>query len=235
MTPFLLAITLTAAWLAGGLANWAADTLPSGAPVFRRTTVPTLWSYWTPTRRYAQVRLPGARGPQRWRAPLLDLALMLAFALTLRLAAPGWTLVGIGWLYNTFLLIVLVIDYEHRRVLNRMLAPAAVAVLGLSLLPQSPVGLPSALLGGAVGLGLFLLFAILSRGALGAGDVKLAGLIGLMVGYPGVVAALILGAILAAAAAVALLVTRRATRRSTMAYAPYLAMGALAVFWFGGR
>ena len=62
---------------------------------------------------------------------------------------------------------------------------------------------------------------------MGAGDVKLAGVVGLMAGYPGVLAALFLGILLGGAGALALLVTRHAGRRSNITYAPYVCLGAL--------
>ena len=76
--------------------------------------------------------------------------------------------------------------------------------------------------GGAAGFGLFFLLGVLGRGALGFGNVKLAGVIGLMTGFPSVLVALATGA---------LLVTGRATRKSKIAYAPYLAAGAVIVLW----
>jgi len=82
-------------------------------------------------------------------------------------------------------------------------------------------------LGGVVGLGLFLLLAIIGRGALGLGDVKLAGVIGMMVGYPSVLTALMVGAILGGVGAAAMLIMRKATRKTKIAYAPYLVLGAL--------
>jgi prepilin signal peptidase PulO-like enzyme (type II secretory pathway) len=91
--------------------------------------------------------------------------------------------------------------------------------------------LVNALLGGAVGFGVFLLLAIVGRGALGMGDVKLAGVIGLMTGYPDVLWALIIGALVGAGAAIVLLISRKATRKTAIAYAPYLAFGAFVVLW----
>ena len=123
-----------------------------------------------------------------------------------------------------------VIDFEHHRVLNIMLAPAAIVVAGLSLLPGAPQPLDM-LLGGVVGFGVFLLLAIVGRGALGMGDVKLAGVVGMMVGYPGVLTALTIGAILGAVGALVLLASRRATRKTAIAYAPYLAVGAMITLW----
>ena len=98
--------------------------------------------------------------------------------------------------------------------------------MAASFAPGMP-GPEKALLGGAVGLGAFLALALVGRGALGAGDVKLAGVIGLMTGYPEVLSTLALGIVLGGVAALWLLLARRVSRQSYMAYAPYLAIGAL--------
>ena len=58
-----------------------------------------------------------------------------------------------------------------------MLGPAAIVILLLSFLPMTPEPL-NAVLGGSVGFGFFFLLALVGRGTLGAGDVKLAGVIG---------------------------------------------------------
>lgn len=200
----MVLLTVAAGFAAGGLGNWIANTLPGRNAEGDQT-------------------LAGARPAQRtW---LLYVAMLAAFGITAWRFGPDPVQIAIGWLYAAFLLTVLVIDFEHRRVLNVMLAPAAAAALLLSLLPQAP-SLESALLGGAVGLGLFVVVYLLSRGHLGMGDVKLAGVIGLMLGYPAVINALVVGILFGAGAALVLLATRRATRKSTMAYAPYLALGA---------
>jgi prepilin signal peptidase PulO-like enzyme (type II secretory pathway) len=168
------------------------------------------------------------------RAPLVELATMGLFLLVawrVEQSASGTPVtMAIGFLYVAFLLAVLVIDLEQRRVLNIMLGPAvALTVAAQFLLPQTDWG--QMLMGGAVGFGLFLLLALVGRGALGAGDVKLAGVIGLMVGYPLVLPALIIGATAGALSALWLLFARKASRKMTMAYAPYLVLGALVGVW----
>lgn len=224
---------MLAGWLAGGLANLAADRLPLRAP----TAVPLCRAqhFWTlPWYFRRNGHCPACGAPRPWRAPALEMAFILVFIYTAWHMQGEIVQVVAGWFCAAFLLTVSVIDFEHRRVLNTMLAPAAVLLLGLSLLPQGP-GLASALLGGAVGFGLFWLLHLGSRGALGAGDVKLAGVLGLMLGYPAIVQALMLAAMLAAAVAVGLLISRRATLHSSIAYAPYLAIGALLMLWFGKK
>ncbi len=225
-----------AGWIGGGLVNWAADVLPG------------MTQREQPSNSEAGAAKPASDGLRRgWRLQHLGLAfpagqplasrrnlivVLTSVLLTVMTVARwGWSVqTSIGWVYMLFLLAVAVIDFEHHRVLNIMLAPAAIVVVGISLLPGS-LGLPSALLGGVVGFGIFFLLAIIGRGALGMGDVKLAGVIGMMLGYPDVMTALLAGALLGGVAAFALLATRRATRKTAIAYAPYLACGALLTIW----
>ncbi len=224
----LLAISALAGWLAGGLGNLAADALPWLGDR-ARPDVCALWHYLTlPWYPFHRGLCPHCHTRRPWRAPALEAATILIFVLAWLRARHNPALLLILSAYGAFLLIVLVIDLEHRRVLNIVVAPAAVIALAASLAPGMP-GPRSALLGGAVGLGVFLALALIGRGALGAGDVKLAGVIGLMTGYPHVVSALVLGVVLGGIAALWLLLTRRASRKSYMAYAPYLAIGALII------
>lgn len=225
------AVSALLGWMVGAGANWAADTLPhsgaTGPGLSTRRFSPrhdwTLW--WYPFRRGL---CPHCGQRRTLRAPLFEVGMMLAFTLEWHLFHPEVPTLLVVWAYTAFLLLVLVIDLEHRRVLNVMLAPGAVVVLLISFLPGGLDPL-NALLGGAVGFGFFLGLAVLGRGALGAGDVKLAGLIGLMTGYPGVLVALFLGIFLGGIAALLLILGRRASRKSSMAYAPYLSLAALAV------
>lgn len=226
--------SLLAGWLVGGLANWAADRLPQLKEAQTDPAAPAVWHflhYWTlwwyPWRRGI---CPHCAGRRPWRVPLLEVATALAFGLAWLAWADDPALLVVACFYAVFLLTVLVIDLEHRRVLNVMLLPAAVVALFFSALPGTPDPL-NALLGGAVGFGLFLGLALIGRGALGAGDVKLAGVIGLMTGYPSVITALVVGILLGGGAALLLLLSRRASRKSYMAYAPYLSLGALFVLW----
>jgi leader peptidase (prepilin peptidase) / N-methyltransferase len=239
-----MAAGLLAGWLAGGAANWAADVLPgcgagmteggeSQPPQARgpRAFLHYLTLPWYPVRHGI---CPHCGEHRPIRVPLLEAATVVAFALawlpalrTFGVTPDSWSLIT-TCLYSAFLLSVLVIDLEHRRVLNVMLTPAAVIALLASLLPGYPDPL-QALLGGALGFGVFLLLALIGRGAMGMGDVKLAGVIGLLTGYPLVVAALTLGVVLGGVAAIILLVTRRVGRKGTMAYAPYLALGTIIV------
>jgi prepilin signal peptidase PulO-like enzyme (type II secretory pathway) len=111
-----------------------------------------------------------------------------------------------------------------------MSLPAAGLALAASFVPGLP-GPASALVGGLAGFGLFIALALLGRGAMGMGDVKLAGVIGLMLGYPAGLQALAVGILMGGLAAVGMLLARRVKRKSYIAYAPYLSLGALVVLY----
>ncbi len=97
-------------------------------------------------------------------------------------------------------------------------------------LPAYPILLARALLGGVALTACYLLLAVSRPGGLGGGDVKLAGLAGLALGWlgwPSLVAGAALGFVLSAAVSLALLAARRITLRSSISFGPFLLGGAL--------
>jgi len=159
-------------------------------------------------------------------------------------AAAGMALWGtiVGWrsgrldqtvlalLLTGLLLTLSLVDFRVRRIPNVVL----LALLGWGLgqmlwLPEGPT-VAAAALGLALAGGLFLVLSLFGRGALGAGDVKLAAVLGAILGYPAVLPALFGGAVAGGAAALWLLATHRIGRKDPMAYGPYLALGAWAVW-----
>jgi prepilin signal peptidase PulO-like enzyme (type II secretory pathway) len=227
-----LCLSVLAGLVAGGLGNWMADHLPHWSvarkmPLLHASEIPHYWTVWWYWRRQECAHCAVKRS---LRAPLLELGTAAVFAVTFLLVPQEPLRLGVIFLYSLILLTILVIDLEHRLVLNVMIGPASILVLLQSTMPGMP-GILSILLGGLVGFGVLLVMALAGRGKMGAGDVKLAGLLGLMTGYPAIWTALALGIVLGGVAAAVLLVSRRASRKSTMAYAPYLALGALVTLW----
>jgi leader peptidase (prepilin peptidase)/N-methyltransferase len=123
-------------------------------------------------------------------------------------------------------------DLMAFRVPNVVTYPAAAAALvAAALMPNGDVA--EALIGGAVGGGLMLGVALLSRGGLGLGDVKLAGFAGLALGGPLILPALLITALAGGVAAAGVAV--RVRRRShPMPYAPFISAGAIAVLLWQG-
>jgi prepilin signal peptidase PulO-like enzyme (type II secretory pathway) len=118
-----------------------------------------------------------------------------------------------------------VTDIEQRRIPNLLTLTASVAGVLIGLV-MHPGGVPAQILW-AVGSGLFLLsFAILSRGGLGMGDVKLGFVLGLFLRNH-VVLALVVGMFAGGIGGVGVLLVRgiAAGRKTRIAYGPFLALG----------
>ena len=76
-----------------------------------------------------------------------------------------------------------------------------------------------------------LLLAVIGRGAMGAGDVKLSAALGVLLGYPLIISGLVLGVLAGGIAALIILVFRRDKKDRFMAYGPYLALGGWLAFF----
>ena len=174
-------------------------------------------------------------------AELLTAAVwILAVARREQLAPPGTPPGGVGWQLLAFLpfLWVLValslIDLEHKLLPNKIVYPSVlVAVPLLAVTAALGPGLDPwlrALLGGIAGAGGFLVVALISPAGMGMGDVKLAGLIGLFLGYLGwgrlalgFFASFALGAI----SGIVLMLAGRAGRKTAIPFGPFMALGAV--------
>ena len=125
-------------------------------------------------------------------------------------------------------------DLAARRVPNRVLLPAYIigpALLALASLISGQWSEPTRA-GAAMAIlaALFLALALASRGGIGLGDCKWAGIVGLYLGWLGW-AALSTGTILAFLAAALYVIGRRAVSssspRTLLPFAPFMACGAL--------
>jgi leader peptidase (prepilin peptidase)/N-methyltransferase len=123
-----------------------------------------------------------------------------------------------------------VIDARTKRLPNRIMFPLyAFGAVGLTL--ASAVGhewwrLVAAVAAAALLYGLFWLFWFF--GPMGFGDVKLAGVLGLFLGWvslPTVVGGLLLGMLGAAFTGIGMMLVRKADRKTEIAYGPFLVAG----------
>ena len=178
------------------------------------------------------------------RSPLVEAANAVLWAFAAWHYGPGIA-AGLTALAFSFLLVVAVIDLEHQLVLNRVLLVSLPLALGAALAWPEAVREPlfgfstriaalgaDALLAAAVGFGLFLALAVLSRGGIGGGDVKLAAVLGLWVGMERLAVALLVAVVLGGVVAGVLLVLRSRGRKDTIPFAPSLCTGtALSLVW----
>ncbi len=152
-------------------------------------------------------------------------------------------------LWLVYFSLITVIDLEHRLILHPVsLVGGAIGLVSGSLAH----GFLNTLLGGAAGFGIMLIFYYLGevfvklmsrrRGeqieevALGFGDVNLAGIIGLLLGWPGVIGgiflAVLLGGIISGLVLVYQLARKDYQAFQALPYGPFLAVSVFLLFYF---
>ncbi len=173
------------------------------------------------------------------RYPLVEAGTGAAFALLTFGALHGWFPLAAlpALLYLAAVSIALaLIDLDTRRLPDAIVLPSylvcAVLLTLASVLTADYWSLLRAAIGGAALFLAYLLMAIVYRGGMGGGDIKLAGLLGLCLGWfgwapliVGAFAAFVIGGIIG----VALMAARRATRKSAIPFGPSMIAGA----WVG--
>src|SRR5512132_2983094 len=202
-----------------------------GVEIANRDNVPILG--WALLR--GRCRNCGSRISARY--PLLALSAAWLFSGAFLVYESVWVAVAIAALLMLMPAIAL-IDIEHRIIPNRVMYPSLVAFpvyLVVARLAGAPVDLVRMVVGFALFGGALFVVAVVSRG-MGMGDVKLAALIGLVLGslglrYVGVAAgsAIVLGGI---AAVVALALGKG--RKAAIPFGPSLAAGAVVSAFWGG-
>lgn len=129
---------------------------------------------------------------------------------------------------------LLIIDARTHRLPNRIVLPTLAAVLLLAVVDAVVTASSAALVRGLWGLlilgGFYAILRVVSRAGMGGGDVKLAALIGVVLGWHGWTP-LILGAVsafvLAALYALGLMALRRANGSTRIAFGPWMIIGAV--------
>lgn len=151
------------------------------------------------------------------------------------------------WVLPAYLVLVAalvalsVIDLRRFLLPNRIVFPlagAGVVLLGLGALADDQLGAYGrALLAGIVAFVVFAALHVVSPRSMGFGDVKLAFVLGLYLGYLGwgeVVLGLFLGFLYGAVVGIALILTGVRTRKDHVPFGPFLAAGTITAVLVGG-
>lgn len=245
---FTLIIPVVLGWVAGLFVNYAADVLP----FTRRFSQPTCSQCGTPYSwsDYLMLRACGSCGETRslrtWLVQILATVSFVYFWLV-----PSKALgIPLGMIVLIYFGVITVIDLEHRLILHptSLFGAALGLVVGTFIHSRADglwLGLGKSLLGGLFGFGvMFLLYqfgTLVARirarrmqaagqaddeeEALGGGDVYLAGVLGLMLGWPFIWNALLLGVLLGGLISIVFLITlfvrRRYSSEALMTFIPY--------------
>ena len=232
----------------GSFLNLCSDRLPRDQSIIRPGSrcdncdrslkaidlVPVFSYLWLRGRcRYCGARIP-------IRLPILEFVTAAVFGLLAWHYGLSLEL-AIALIYASLFLLIFVIDLEQGLILNIVILPAVALAfvlsffwVGFEVWPEvGPGFVVSSLLGGAIGFGLMMLPYLISRGGMGAGDVKLAALIGLVAGFPLVLVALLVGIIAGGLVAAVLLISRLVRRKDAIPFGPFLVTGVVVSLIWG--
>lgn len=182
------------------------------------------------------------------RHPLVEIFTPLFFGFV----AVNWSgdpRIPVWFLYLTILILISVIDIEHYIIITPVIVVSSVLAVAIAFLfPENGVETEEYLIGGGVGLAIFLimywggmLFSSLvnaARGqkleevAFGFGDVMLATLCGLMIGWAALIFALLITVFIGALGALLYLIGRQFTSDkyalfTPLPYGPYIVIGTI--------
>ncbi|MBI3016070.1 MAG: prepilin peptidase [Candidatus Tectomicrobia bacterium] len=176
-------------------------------------------------------RCARCREPISVRYPLVELLTGVLFLLVYRKLGPTWQGVEAAVLLSA-LVVVSFIDLEHKLVPDMITLPGiAVGLLFGFLVSMNHV--LDLLLGVLLGGGLFYLIALVSRGGMGGGDIKLIAMIGAFVGWQLTLVTIFAGILLGSLVAIALLILGLKGRKDMIPFGPFLALGAVGALFYG--
>jgi leader peptidase (prepilin peptidase)/N-methyltransferase len=257
MTPAALVYTLVLAavfgLVIGSFLNVVVYRVPAGIPLTRESRCPGCDA---PVRAWQNVpvlswmllrgRCATCRTAISARYPLVEIATALAFlgvvwAATETVAVAGVdgssiaVLLAYLWLAAVSVALTL-IDLDVQRLPNAIVLPSYAVAFGLFAIAASlgadPMGLVRAAVGAAAMYGFYALLRLIRPDGMGGGDVRLAGVLGIYLGWigwgalaVGGFAAFVLGGLYG----VAVIVARRAGRRDAIPFGPWMLAGA----WLG--
>lgn len=243
-----LLLPIVLGWIAGLFINYASDVLPLtrrfSQPACPRCQTLLSWRDYLSFRSCRNCGIP--RSFRTWLVQILATGAFVYFWLY-----PSKALgIPLGMLVLVYFAIITIIDLEHRLILHPTSLVGAVLglIVGTSIHSRADgllLGLGKSLLGGLFGFGvMFLLYqlgTLVARyrarrlqaagqaddeeEALGGGDVYLAGVLGLMLGWPFIWDTLLLGVLLGGVISflfiAVLVLSRRYSSDALMTFIPY--------------
>lgn len=165
--------------------------------------------------------------------PIVELFTGLLFTAAYLRFGTSTLLIKALFLISVFIVISF-IDLEHFIIPDKIIIFALSAGMVFVIFTREPA-IASALAGSVSAVLFLLVLAFCSRGGMGGGDIKLAAVIGLCLGWPVGVIAVLLGCLLAGLVGLALVLTKLKSRKDLLPFAPFLAAGTLIMFHSGSE
>jgi leader peptidase (prepilin peptidase) / N-methyltransferase len=159
--------------------------------------------------------------------------LFTAILFTISLLVVGWSKeLVVSWTLISLLMIIFVSDIRYMIIPDKVLLFFAVIfIIERIFVPLLPWW--DSLVGAVVGFSLLLLIAVLSKGGMGGGDIKLFALLGFVLGWKMVLLAFFLSTLYGTVFGMIGMVLGKVRRGEPMPFGPYIVFGTLTAYFFG--
>lgn len=163
--------------------------------------------------------------------------------LTIDLSLLSWYLVILlirNFILTAFLIIIFLYDYKYYLILDKVIIPAIGFALFFNIIVflQNPIvnlwsSLASLLLAALLAGGFFLLQFVVSKGKwIGGGDIRLGFLMGLILGWPNILTALVIGYLIGSVIGIALIIFGKKKMTSQVPLGTFLTVSTfIALLW----
>jgi len=175
-----------------------------------------------------------------WQYPLVEFATGILFLLVC-LNFGIWNLEPFYYLLiSSLLIIIFVFDLKHYIIPDGVVYTAIVASFAYNLVYSlfaihNPQFFLQSLLAAFLAAGFFLLIVLVSKGQwMGVGDIKLAFLMGLFLGWPNILIALFSAFFIGAVVGIGLIILKKKGLKSEVPFGPFLAIGTFLALFSGG-
>jgi len=165
--------------------------------------------------------------------PFGELLTLVVFLLIPIKLGFTWEMI-VAYPFAMLMIAVTLCDFKYQLIPDRLTYPGMVIFLFLRLWVH-PLPIGSYLLGAFLGGGFLLLVAVLSRGGMGGGDIKLFFLIGLVLGWQDTVMALFLSIFSGAMVGIFLLLIGKVKRKQMIPFAPFIFVGTMVTYFYGSE
>jgi leader peptidase (prepilin peptidase)/N-methyltransferase len=173
------------------------------------------------------------------RYPLVEGMNALLYLLVFNRFGMGWHL-PVYLAFVSSLVVITFIDLDFQIIPNSITLPGIpIGLLAGSFLLPDPfmradnLGLAASVIGAIGGFGFFWAVAVLSRGGMGGGDVKMMGMVGALLGWKAVFLTTFLGSLAGSVVGVLMIIFKGKGRKSKIPFGPFLAFGAVVTLLVG--
>ena len=174
-----------------------------------------------------------------FRYPLVELLNAALFVFVVWRFGFAWHTVIYGILCSA-LVVITFIDLDFQIIPDAITLPGIlIGIVAGSLLMPDPfiryslLGFKASVIGLLTGGGLFYAIAILSRGGMGGGDIKMMAMVGALMGWKSVLLTIFLGSLTGAVFGIFLMISQGKGRKTKIPFGPFLALGTVITLFYG--